>query len=632
LSPDNVEVIGGGQVSLEATVLPIDAANRTVTWSSSNPNAATVDSNGMVTTYVVQQPTTVVITATAGDGSGVVAEAKLVVEKMTVIQAPADMSIIDILLDPYRRLGFWGSIPVYIEGFFASIGWLFERIFGTGDPYPDRYSFGNASDSFQEFRYIPDSDFAKLERFVNNNYPRTEAQALIESLKGARRERTDGGTCYGMALTAILDKIGQIPMTEQFAIKPFLGTKTLSRVPKPIENQSVGSALDYYHISQFIALDKLGVSRPGGNKGTTAYENVARTLVATARAGKPQYFGFWGSDWAHLTLITGFSRENSDGSFDLHLYDSNMFDSDATVRVSKDYKTVSVLFDGYEPYGALSGIDTITDFSGFNNINLFASTSASRNVAAQSQSSVTAPQLQSFNASNSEAADGARLIVEKRGTATITNAEGKTIIYDSTKDSYTGTMEVYKMESFTGIGTPSTMTFTVPSSESFTFSSSVPGIGATVSDKAYSHASSDTAQTVIFKNYARVVEIKGKGNFDYRLFLIDKDDTRFDTMNVYGAANGNASLALNNDGSVLLSGVSASAEINTNNNPYYKIPPGHEQVQITGRADDIKAYAADGTEIPLQQIEKLPLKWWQTLPSWLQWVFRYVFFGWIWMK
>ena len=52
-------------ITLHATVLPATAANRTVTWSSSNPSVATVNSNGVVTGVSAG---TTVITATTVNG------------------------------------------------------------------------------------------------------------------------------------------------------------------------------------------------------------------------------------------------------------------------------------------------------------------------------------------------------------------------------------------------------------------------------------------------------------------------------------------------------------------------------------------------------------------------------------
>ena len=57
----------GNSETLTATVAPENAANKRVTWTSSNENVATVDANGTVKTLAVGTTT---ITATAADGSG----------------------------------------------------------------------------------------------------------------------------------------------------------------------------------------------------------------------------------------------------------------------------------------------------------------------------------------------------------------------------------------------------------------------------------------------------------------------------------------------------------------------------------------------------------------------------------
>ena len=60
----------GGTSQLRATVLPLDALNTGVSWSSSNPDVATVNANGLVTAVAGG---TCTITCTAKDGGGVVA-------------------------------------------------------------------------------------------------------------------------------------------------------------------------------------------------------------------------------------------------------------------------------------------------------------------------------------------------------------------------------------------------------------------------------------------------------------------------------------------------------------------------------------------------------------------------------
>ena len=60
--------MAGKQVQIAATVKPADASQK-LTWTSSNKSYATVNSNGLVTTKPAGAGKTVVIRATATDGS-----------------------------------------------------------------------------------------------------------------------------------------------------------------------------------------------------------------------------------------------------------------------------------------------------------------------------------------------------------------------------------------------------------------------------------------------------------------------------------------------------------------------------------------------------------------------------------
>lgn len=62
-------IIAGEKLALIATVLPENATNKTISWSSSNSNYATVDANGIVTTKLAGAGKTVTITARTMDGS-----------------------------------------------------------------------------------------------------------------------------------------------------------------------------------------------------------------------------------------------------------------------------------------------------------------------------------------------------------------------------------------------------------------------------------------------------------------------------------------------------------------------------------------------------------------------------------
>ncbi|GEM_PF-1488816 len=65
LSDQKLDIVKGNSAELSATILPNDATNKTVLWSSSDESVAAVDSNGRVTAV---EGGTAIITATSEDG------------------------------------------------------------------------------------------------------------------------------------------------------------------------------------------------------------------------------------------------------------------------------------------------------------------------------------------------------------------------------------------------------------------------------------------------------------------------------------------------------------------------------------------------------------------------------------
>ena len=68
LSPTSIGIEKGQNYPIYAYVVPEDAKDKSIIWSSSDENVATVDAAGLVTGI---NEGTATITATAGDGSGV---------------------------------------------------------------------------------------------------------------------------------------------------------------------------------------------------------------------------------------------------------------------------------------------------------------------------------------------------------------------------------------------------------------------------------------------------------------------------------------------------------------------------------------------------------------------------------
>ena len=68
LQETNVDIMIGDSIQLHAAVVPADAANQNITWSSNQPTIAPVDENGFVRVGILNYTAKVVITATTEDG------------------------------------------------------------------------------------------------------------------------------------------------------------------------------------------------------------------------------------------------------------------------------------------------------------------------------------------------------------------------------------------------------------------------------------------------------------------------------------------------------------------------------------------------------------------------------------
>ena len=95
LSEKNLNMIATVNKQLTAEVLPEDATNREIVWSSSNEKIATVDQTGLIKPIAKGA---CVITAEATDGSGVKAQAKVAVKQYDVVFL--DSNPITVSYDP----------------------------------------------------------------------------------------------------------------------------------------------------------------------------------------------------------------------------------------------------------------------------------------------------------------------------------------------------------------------------------------------------------------------------------------------------------------------------------------------------------------------------------------------------
>ncbi|MBR5856859.1 MAG: Ig domain-containing protein, partial [Bacteroidales bacterium] len=90
LDETELDLYVGENVTIVANVLPEDAYNKELIWSSSNNNVATIDNNGVLTAKKVGYA---IITVTANDGSGTMASCSINVQNIPLSQELSHLSL-----------------------------------------------------------------------------------------------------------------------------------------------------------------------------------------------------------------------------------------------------------------------------------------------------------------------------------------------------------------------------------------------------------------------------------------------------------------------------------------------------------------------------------------------------------
>lgn len=479
----------------------------------------------------------------------------------------------------------------------------------------DRYSFNNSLGNFTNIDikdyYMSTCDLLTLEWNVLTTIPlyATVVMPLILS----QRYQDFGGSCYGMAATAILDKQGLLPMKARY------GKTQLKQIPRPITNLDLLSAINYYQATQQIEkfdgllggiIDQNVMKMPDKANNPDAFKRVAKQIVDDARSGKEQLFSYYfpynGGTAGHAIVMNP-GVVNVTGGYNLTAYDNrfpydtvNKTNKNITVFISSNYLTVRVLNDVENRIEEATMIMSMSNLSGFNRYKLFGSGSSSSSSSSSSiSSSVNSRSTNTPGIEIDNDLKGKTLIeFAMRGKITVENAEGKTLVYDSADGSISGTMEHFGYYPVMN-DSSSTMTFVVPDSESFTFTSSVPGIDAGVMNtEEFARAESDSASKVIVKS-GETIKIIGKEEFGYRIAQSSTAAKGIDVSHgmviIEGTATDSTSLTLSDNG-VQADGVGAGAElsvvdINTLETSESTISIGRNSVQISGTPDNVNIRA-----------------------------------------
>ncbi|MCL2299953.1 MAG: InlB B-repeat-containing protein, partial [Firmicutes bacterium] len=413
----------------------------------------------------------------------------------------------------------------------------------------ERYGFVNSHRDFFGHsatedgckKVMTDSDFNKLADYAWKLYPGA-AQSVVNAMQDDRNKNW-GGSCYGMAVTSILDKQGKVDIKKNYGTNKV----NLRDVSAPYLNAAARSAINYYQNSW--ELSKLWVGTGyNKNNGSTQWASGVKQMVDAAKEGNlPMLLCYYwynanGGTSGHAIVVNGYSQ-NANGSHRLICYDNRYPTRDFIVTVSSNYSSVitELSEDAFLIYAQ-------TDFDNYDRIDID---------GPNNDFVLTAP-------SAAPAVQGATLSFPASSVVSITNSEGKTLRYNSATGTYTGDMQViseYLLPNATvdGQATAATISLVVPESNSFTFTSSDSGVDASVISKdIYASGYSDQADEIAITK-GKGIEITGKGSFDFTASL-GINTTVMDMIKIEGRTDGDATL-LFHSGGALVDGQSGNATL-----------------------------------------------------------------------
>ncbi|MDR1800864.1 MAG: InlB B-repeat-containing protein [Lachnospiraceae bacterium] len=448
----------------------------------------------------------------------------------------------------------------------------------------EKYWFSN-SYSYYNSRYnVSDGDFTKLSNYVRALYGSSSATTIINSLQSLRTSSW-GGSCYGMAATAILDKNNQIAMNENFDTNK----ATIYDVSAPRSNSTVESAINYYMISQLIPY----LRSTTYYSGTSAFSTQLQNMVNEAKSGKAIFFCYFFSGGGHAIVIIGYSQ-NADGSHNLIAYDNRYPTAETIVNINASYTTCTVRgsenVTGFEYLTDMSRFDAI-DIDGPNNV-LGTGTASGQDVGTQ------------------------LYITSNGGDVLVQNANGGSLTFNSATGAFSGSLKVnntYFIVSNTEDGSPAPVTFVlnVDSSDTFSFESEGnSGLDvAVVGNGIYAAAEASAADSVTIDKTAGV-NVEGNGSFEAKLSLGVNNDIS-DVVTLNATANDSAHLQLTNDKVIAGADYSDGGELtllqgagketitlNSTNSDNYIIESVNDNVIVTPEICTVTYNANGGSKAP----------------------------------
>ena len=515
-----------------------------------------------------------------------------------------------------------------------------------------RFSFANVKENFDnpEFYcnekshltyYMTKDDIKKMKDYIDKTI-------LDESLRKSYKSKVDAarssrwiGSCYGMAAVSVLDYNGQIDFRHNFGGD----AATLSQVKEPKTSREIASAINYYHISQYLRdnakfkkniLSYYSVEYYKNNKRIklpfNIYENNQKVSMpkigfidSVINKGEPFIFPFtYGKkDYGHA--IAGIcqvapSEENKITKFDtsgfskhycIKAYDNMFPQQDTFIHFYLDSAGViaacyvktpdmEVEVNHFEAY--------LTTYQTLDQIDIDGPNNDFTDMVFNNQSTgKISPELENAAAIYITPEDDKRI--------KITNEEGETLIIEDC--SADGTMQILDIGFIVNDGddgepAPATMIYYVDSSESFTVETlSQTADVAVMTDSMYASAAVTNADSIVFRD-GEGVYVEGE-DVDYRLVL-SSADSAYDTVIADGSSENDASLTYSENNDIILEEDGTGEENVTvfidEKTESYEISEGYEDVQIStdeNNAIEIKGSSGDDGVYDVDVAEKIPV-------------------------
>ena len=427
----------------------------------------------------------------------------------------------------------------------------------------DIFSFVNSRSNFKTGTYtMTDSDFIKLTDYVRNMYSTKLAETYINRLQVARSNAW-GGSCFGMSMSVILNKTGQIDFVENFDPT----AENMYAVARPYQNEAVQSAINYYQISQRV--NGFRTTTYTVDKGN--FSKGLEKLVNTVKDGNMTLLIYSWPEGCHAIVIVGYEKAE-DGGHNLIAYDNRYGSKYINVYIDEEYTACTVNGNEEAYY-----VEFNADFSVFDKID------------------IDGPGNDMVFTSGSESI-GTEIGIKLNGNVTIKNAEGETLTVNN--GIIGGDMEVlssYMIVNSTSddASVPGTLMLVVEDSDFFTFDSTADEITASLTTEDCYAEVNATADEVTISEDEGIYTTGDDVEFNGWLSL---NNDMGDIINFDGQGDGEVNFLYGNDGEIIVEGADDESTITVYSNlvdvDEVTFSSEYETLNISGETDNIAITAS----------------------------------------